>query len=203
MKTKNLFFLLTLFATLSVLAQDSAVVINGVRWATHNVAAPGTFAKNPEDAGLFYQWNSKVGWLATGEVTGWNSSWKGGYTTPSATDTWITANDPSPAGCRVPTDTEIQSLANTTKVSSIWTTQNGVNGQKFTDKTNGNSIFLPASGFRYYDDGPLYGAGSDGYYWGSTAYGASGAYYLYFGSGDAAWGYDGRASGFTVRSVSE
>lgn len=38
------------------------VVINGVRWATCNVAAPGQFATNPEDAGMFYQWDDTIGW---------------------------------------------------------------------------------------------------------------------------------------------
>ena len=43
---------------------NKRVVINGVRWATCNVDAPGNFAANPEDAGMFYQWNRKVGWSA-------------------------------------------------------------------------------------------------------------------------------------------
>jgi len=41
------------------LTYDEGVVINGVKWATRNVAAPGTFAANPQDAGMFYQWNRK------------------------------------------------------------------------------------------------------------------------------------------------
>ena len=32
---------------------DAGVVIDGIRWATRNVDAPGTFAENPEDAGMF------------------------------------------------------------------------------------------------------------------------------------------------------
>ena len=35
---------------------DVGVVINGVRWATRNVDAPGTFAKNPESAGNHFTW---------------------------------------------------------------------------------------------------------------------------------------------------
>ena len=34
------------------------VVINGVRWATRNVDAPGTFARNPENAGRFFTWEN-------------------------------------------------------------------------------------------------------------------------------------------------
>ena len=44
-----------------------------------------------------------------------------------------------------------------------YTTQNGVNGLKITSKTNWNSIFLPAAGYRKYDD--LNYASLYGYYW--------------------------------------
>ena len=54
------------FTVISITAQtkttDTGVVINGVKWATRNVDIPGTFAANPEDAGMFYQWNRKIGW---------------------------------------------------------------------------------------------------------------------------------------------
>jgi len=60
---------------------------------------------------------------------------------------------------RMPTIREVWELIdNTTKE---WITQNGVIGCKYTSKTNGNSIFLPAAGA--YGDG-IYGEG-DGYYW--------------------------------------
>ena len=43
---------------------------------------------------------------------------------------------------------------------------NGVKGRTFTSTINGNSIFLPAAGFR---DGVYIGAeGSYGYYWSSS-----------------------------------
>ena len=82
-----------------------------------------------------------------------------------------------------------------------WTTVNGVKGGKFTSKTNGGSIFLPAAGGR--DDSGLGNAGSYGYYWSSTQYPsvADRAYYLYFNSGGAYAGSNGRGYGFTVRSV--
>ena len=83
-----------------------------------------------------------------------------------------------------------------------WTTVNGVNGGRFTSKTNGGSIFLPAAGGRW--ESSLYDAGSGGYYWSSTQR-PSGSYYafdLYFYSGDVDWGNGRRYSGFTVRPVS-
>ncbi|MDR3704664.1 MAG: hypothetical protein P4L28_02005 [Paludibacteraceae bacterium] len=190
---------------------EVGVVINGVRWATRNVAAPGTFATNPEDAGMFYQWNSKVGWSATGEIgsitatdgsTTWNSSWTGGYTSPSSSDTWTSTNDPSPVGWRVPTYVEIKTLLDTTKVTTTWITQSSsVYGRKFTDKTTGNSIFLPAPGFRVFDSGTLVLDGLYGGYWSNTTLVSRLAYDLDFGSSGADWYLNKRADGFSVRSV--
>ena len=181
----------------STLTSDVGVVINGVKWATRNVDAVGTFAAKPEDAGMFYQWNRKKAWPATGTVSGWDSSMPAG-------DTWEKINDPSPAGWRVPTLANIQKLFDTSKVTSQWITSNGVNGRKFTDKNSGNSIFLPAAGYRYYSDGTLCYAGSYGGYWSSTANGTSAAYNLTFGSGAVDWSkYDLRYNGFSVRSVAD
>lgn len=183
--------------------QKGWVLINGVRWATRNVGAPGTFVASPESAGMFYQWNSKAAWPATGEVSGWNSNWNGGYSNPSALDTWSKINDPSPAGYHIPTKAQIESLLDATKVAITQITQNGVLGRKFTDKKNGNSIFLPALGFRSL--GFLFDAGSSGNYWSATVIGADNAYYLRFNSLIVvAWGdADVRQSGHSIRPVAE
>jgi len=151
----------------------SGVVINGVKWAICNVGKPGTFTARPEDAGMFYQWNRKVAWPATGDkVTGWVSSYPAG-------DTWAKSNDPSPAGWRVPTREELRKLLDVNKVSHEWTTVNGIKGKKFIDKTTGNSIFLPAAGYRNYNDGLLTLAGWNGYYWSNMKYGSDRAYALF------------------------
>lgn len=50
--------------------------------------------------------------------------------------------------------------------TSEWTTLNGINGLKFTSKTNGNSIFLPAAGDYYYDS--ITSVGFTGTYWSSS-----------------------------------
>jgi uncharacterized protein (TIGR02145 family) len=118
---------------------DPGVVINGVRWATRNVAAPGTFANKPEDAGMFYQWNRKKAWNATDSIPRWDES-------EHKRTEWERANDPSPKGWRIPTVEEFESLLDEKKVSNEWIIQNGVNGIQFTDRKNGNSIFLPAAG---------------------------------------------------------
>ena len=145
------------------LTVDEGVVINGVKWATRNVAAPGTFAATPEDAGMFYQWNNKKAWPATGEeVAGWDDS-------ISAGEIWEKSNDPSPAGWHVATDAEFRTLLfDDDKVSNEWTTQNGVIGRKFTDKATGNSIFFPAAGYRDGTNGTLNLVDIQGGYWTST-----------------------------------
>ena len=75
----------------------------------------------------------------------------------------------------------------------VWTTQNGVNGLRFTG-SNGNNIFIPAAG--YYDDANLSSTGSYGLYWSSslrTEY-PSGSWCLDFNSGYYNSGYYGMCS---------
>ena len=40
----------------SVQQAEEGVVINGIRWATRNVGAPGRFASHPESAGRLFTW---------------------------------------------------------------------------------------------------------------------------------------------------
>jgi uncharacterized protein (TIGR02145 family) len=177
---------------------DEGVIINGIKWATRNVDAPGTFAANPEDAGMFFQWNHKTAWPSANDIIGWNDS----YPTGSI---WEKANDPSPSGWRIPTADEIKSLLDTNKVTNEWTTENGINGRKFTDKASGHSLFLPAAGYRDDNVGLLFNVGSYGLYWSSSQYEDDEmyAYYLHFSSGYAnRYGVD-RPYGFSVRCVSE
>jgi len=181
---------------------SNTVVINGVKWATCNVDKPGTFAAKPESSGMFYQWNRKVGWSSTDPPENSNGETTWDNSTPSGS-TWEKYNDPSPAGYRVPTKDEIDKLLDTNKVKSEWTNYNGVNGRKFTDKTSGNSIFLPAAGYRVGSYGTLYYVGTFGYYWSSTQNDTSGAYNLYFNGSRADWYYGNGASGFSVRPVAK
>ena len=107
---------------------------------------------------------------------------------------------------RMPTDAEWTALqANCTWT---WTTQNGVKGYKVT-ATNGNSIFLPAAGYRRATS--LFSAGSGGNYWSSslyTDYYPFYAWFVYFGSdyfGRVGFGrnYYDRDDGQSVRPVTE
>jgi uncharacterized protein (TIGR02145 family) len=182
---------------------DTSVIINGVTWATRNVGAPGTFVCKPEDAGMFYQWNRKIGWSSTDPLVNSNGGTTWNYIMPDGTE-WEKANDPSPAGWRVPTLDEIQILYDKDKVSSEWTVLNGVNGYLFTDKTTDKSLFLPAAGYRRNNNGALYdAAGTDGYCWSSTQDYTSTAYCLHFYSGYVFRASYYRSSGLPVRCVAE
>ena len=83
------------------------------------------------------------------------------------------------------------------KNNCLWTRQG--NGYKVQGKT-GESIFLPAAGYRYCD-GSSYNGGSYGGYWSSTPDGSERAWYLRFYSGEVSMsGYD-RCYGRSVRTI--
>jgi len=173
------------------------VSIGGVKWAICNVDAPGTFAAHPKNAGMFYQWNRKVGWSTTNPMvssddgTTWNSSNPIG-------NTWEKANDPCPSGWRVPTRTEVESLANS---GSFWDKLDGISGRFFG--TGDLKAFFPAAGCRDYNNGTLYYMG-DGNYWSDAPNGSETAYGLNFSSDYAGTSYGGyRSNGFSVRCVKE
>ena len=102
---------------------------------------------------------------------------------------------------RMPTYTEIKELINTSYTTWIWTTKNGVKGYNVVSKTNGNSIFLPAAGFRYVSDLRIAGSGGD--YWSSSLSTGSSdnAYSLVFNSDDVNRYDRSRSYGYSVRPV--
>ena len=106
---------------------------------------------------------------------------------------------------RMPTRAEYMELEN--NCTRTWTTLNGVNGYKVTSNKNGNSIFLPAAGYR--SNGYLSYADSYGGYW-LTSLHDDDFYHDYAAEGvtfgpslqHVVWGYDiRRHSGLSVRAV--
>ena len=183
---------------------------SGLLWATCNVGAD-----NPEDYGDYFAWGetttkSDYSWSTYQYCNGsyytmtkyctnadyGNNGFVDNQTTLFPEDDAATANWGE--GWRMPTyDNWVELYQNTTVT---WTTQNGVNGRLFT-ATNGNSLFLPAAGYR--GNSSLYSAGSYGNYWSSslrTDY-PNGAWYFYFSSDDYGMYDGGRYRGFTVRPV--
>ena len=96
-------------------------------------------------------------------------------------------------GSSLPTKEQLEELKN----SCRWT-WNG-NGYKVIGPS-GESIGLPAAGFRYCD-GSVGSVGSNGYYWSSTPIGSEYAWSLYFYSGGVYMDDNRRCVGFSVRLV--
>lgn len=154
-----------------------------VKWATMNVGAT-----SPEDYGGYFAWGetqskSTYNWGSYFDSVDGSDSNFNKYSTSKKT-TLDPEDDAAHVNWggdwRMPTDTEWIELCN--NCTWTWTTQNGVNGYKVTSKKNGNSIFLPAAGYR--SGSSLYYVGSNGYYWSSSLYSSdsNSAYYLYFNS---------------------
>ena len=180
-----------------------------VKWATMNVGAT-----SPEDYGGYYAW----GETEEKENYDWSTyKWcNGSYDTQTkyCTESYYgtvdnkTVLDPEDdvahvkwgGSWRMPTNAELNELLN--NCTWEWTTLNGVNGYTVTGP-NGNSIFLPAAGYRYGTG--VYNRGSHGYYWSSSLDSDDGNYAcgLYFGSGFYDWYFNNRYYGLSVRPVSE
>ncbi len=127
-----------------------------VKWATCNIGAT-----SPGDYGKYYAWGEVV---TKSSYTMENSRT---YETPQE---YSIAGDSGKdaaravwgGGWRMPTYDEIGELL--TKCDWVETYKNGHKGFKVIGD-NGNSIFLPYTG--YYENSTLEGLGSLGYYWGS------------------------------------
>jgi uncharacterized protein (TIGR02145 family) len=210
---KNIIYPITLAVTILIACNPNiddqndddtqGVLINGVRWATTNVDAPGTFAAKPEDFGMFYQWGKNVGWSATDPLVSSNGD-KAWDTNTIPDYEWAQTDDPCPDGWRVPMDKDTKALIDGSKVDRTWTKQGGVRGTLFVDMKTGKSIFLPAAGLRLDSSGALVGVGTAGCYWAAKASSATLAYDLNFGSMTVGAHYGrNRGYGFAVRCVSE
>ncbi len=180
-----------------------------VKWAAYNVGAT-----KPEEYGGYYAW----GETEEKEDYSWETyKWCNGsydtmtkYCTNSDYGTVDnkTVLDPEDdvatvkwgGDWRMPTQAEQDELRN--NCTWQWTTLNGVNGYCVTGP-NGNSIFLPAAGYR--DGTSLYYEGSYGHYWSSTPleYNSYGACSLHFSSNYYAWSNSYRSYGRSVRPVLE
>ena len=173
-----------------------------VKWASCNVGA-----ESPEEYGDYFAWGettTKSDYSSSTSVTyGLSISELESRGIIGADGNLTAAYDAATANWggnwRMPTLDEMKELLD--ECTWEWTTMNGVYGRKVTGP-NGNSIFLPAAGYRY--DTSLYFAGSGGYYWSATpGSGSNCAYYLFFYSGNGGWDGYYRYYGFTVRPVSE
>ena len=179
-----------------------------VKWATMNVGASSL-----EDYGDYFAWGEtepvEVYDLSTYKYCNGSSTSLTKYNTNSSygtvdNKTQLDLSDDAAhvnwgGSWRMPTNAELTELRN--NCTWKWTTQNGVKGYKVTSKSNGNSIFLPAAGYR--NDSSLKYAGSDGNYW-SSSLGQDYPYNarsVYFSSSDVSGNNDRRSDGLSVRPV--
>ena len=161
-----------------------------VKWASHNVGA-----SSPEDFGGYYAW------CETEEKSDYSLKTCKYYQGSNISGTqYDVAHVKWGGSWRMPTLDEIIELMY--NCSWKWTTYNGVKGQLVTGP-NGNSIFLPAAGYRYRTSVGYVGYG--GYYWSAPHYETAGysAYYLHFSSLMNVCSHENRGRGCTVRPVSD
>ena len=174
---------------------------SGLLWCEHNVGAA-----SPYEDGLYFSWGNIEGHTGT-DGYDFGTSNDGPYaSTPGAALTgdipagndYDAARHNMGAPWRMPTVGEFQEL--NSNCDSIWTDEDGVAGRRFTSRINGNSIFFPASGYRYGTG--LNSRGSSGRYWSASLYSQAYGYYLYFSSaGVNPADNDNRFYGFSVRAV--
>ena len=169
---------------------------SGTKWACCNVGASA-----PEQYGNYYAWGetqpkSVYYWETYQYGSSWDNVVNIGSDIAGTSYDAATVNWGSP--WRMPSIEQCRELISS--CTSTWTTQNGVNGRKFTGP-NGGTIFLPAAGYRWSSE--LYDTGSSGHYWSSTldeSY-PDLAWGLYFGSGGVNTYCSGRGNGHSVRPV--
>ena len=178
---------------------------SGLKWASCNVGATKT-----EGYGDYFAW----GEVEPKEVYSWSTyKWcNGSYDTMTKyrtkdNKTVLDKEDDAASvnmggSWRMPTYDELNELK--TKCTWTWISNyngTGVAGRIVTSKINGNSIFLPAAGYRSNSD--LYNAGSDGRCWSSSRNTSNSDYacYLRFDSGYVGWLSSRRYYGRSVRGV--
>jgi uncharacterized protein (TIGR02145 family) len=182
----------------------------------YNLGAANTsadpFTPSWEINGGYWQWGRSAqvaagptgpdaGQANNGAVSGWN-------TTYPANGSWAdgskTANDPCPAGYRIPTKAQWGGVSANNTYADVGTfTSSATNygsGKKF-----GDQLMLPAAGGRNGGSGALYNRGGTGFYWSSTELVNNSAWDLYFGNSGVTTDYfDGsRNYGFSVRCIAE
>ena len=194
---------------------------SGTLWAKCNVGG-----SSEGDCGLYFQWGDVVGYSSSQVGNGegkkyfsWDdykycngsSSTLTKYNTNSSygivdnLTTLLPEDDAASVNMggswHMPSKKQCEELINSSYTTSIWTIKNGVKGYLITSNTNGNTLFLPASGFLYLDY--VDSKGSGGFYWSSSPNGdyPYSAYYLSSSSNKIYVSMDRRLYGNTVRGV--
>ena len=161
---------------------------SGTLWATCNVGA-----NSPEDYGGYFAWGeaaTKEGyswgnyqWMNEGQ-SAWqyiskytfadgqtDGCWYSGSTFIGDNKTELDLSDDAAFALwgsqwRMPSKEQFDELIDKANTTSEWTAQNGVTGCKITSRSNGESIFLPATG--YFGSSGVSSTETSGNYWTRT-----------------------------------
>ena len=211
----GLFATCTVTVTAYTVATPEAIDLglpSGLKWASFNLGA-----SEPEEYGDYYAWGetapkndyswSTYKWCmgANNTITKYCSDSSYGYNGFRDGKAVLDPEDDAAhvnlgGKWRMPTHAEWQELRD--NCTWKWTTRNGVNGRLVTG-SNGNSIFLPAAGYR--NLAGLNNAGSVGNYWDTslnTNY-SDNANGIFFNSDNVSWYRYPRFCGRSVRPVTE
>lgn len=149
---------------------------SGTLWATMNIGATC-----PEDYGDYFAWGETWGYNSAKRFFSWDSyKWcrdsekslvkyclSSGYGDVDGKDTLDPEDDAATANWgeewQMPSVEQKDELQNPNYTKWTWKKENGINGYEIKSLKNGNSIFLPATG--YYVYGKLTSIGDYGNYW--------------------------------------
>ena len=161
---------------------------SGTLWADRNVGAD-----KPEDYGDYFRFGEITPFTEDSPEYEYDGSMESIAGTEHDAATFHFGYN-----CHTPTFDQINELFD--ECEWKWTLFNGVNGFRVTGP-NGNSIFLPAAGYRNSSSAALISVGSDGYYWSATPFNTYNGRSLSFLSNYWSWNFNGRVVGFSVRPV--
>ena len=205
--------------------EDAVDLGLSVRWASCNLGA-----SSPEEYGGYYAWAEiepyyEMGYSQENPQTHWKSGKESGYDWKWSNYSWhdntqltkycLSTDEGSVDGktvleltedaanasmhglWRIPTDSEWAELRE--NCTWEWTTNCGINGYRVSG--NGQSIFLPASGYR--DGTNLLSLGTNGLYWSSSLCQSNSLYAwdVYFNSSKVSRDDFDRYYGLTIRPV--
>ena len=161
---------------------------SGTLWATCNIGAD-----SPEQYGGYFAWGEKATresygwgnylWMTEGQA-GWeyiskytfadnqtDGCWYSGSTFIGDNKTELEFADDAAfqlwgSKWQMPSKDQFEELIDKANTTSEWTAQNGVTGCKITSRSNGESIFLPATG--YFGSSGVSSTETSGNYWTRT-----------------------------------
>ena len=177
---------------------------SGTLWATYNVGA-----SKPEEYGDCFAWGEtepkyEYDWITYKYCEGSYDTMTKYCTVDNKTEL-EPSDDAATAtwggGWQMPSRGQFDELLDSRYTTTKKMTKNGVIGEKIISKSNGNSIFLPAAGYRSGTN--LSDAGSNGSYW-SRSLNTSYSYYacgLGFDANRIFTDVDSRSIGRSVRPV--